>query len=186
MIIVFDDASTMEGDYQNLLDVAFRTAKLWLSIIKVYICPYSKCADILDVFGVLRRDLPHAVIHDTVNDRKYVQPPAAGESFPRHGAGSVSITTDTLNAFLSESLGHSPAALSKHDDVGNHPTDHQGTIDPQVDSSSNIDANFGTKTEENEENILLSSSDVEGILQLNRKGGVNDMNRRFLPGANEL
>jgi hypothetical protein len=40
----------------------------------MYLCPYSTCADAVRAFGLTAEDLPRAVLHDTVNDKKYVQP----------------------------------------------------------------------------------------------------------------
>jgi hypothetical protein len=102
-LLAFDDTTESNESAKDYLDVLFPITKNNLSFLKVYLCPFSKCADVLEVFGIDRSALPRALIHDTVQDVKYVQKPVG--DLPRHGAGIAVITRETMEMFINESLG---------------------------------------------------------------------------------
>jgi len=60
--------------FESLLDVVLPLAKKHLGKVKVYFCPFDKCADVLNAFGLSRSDLPCALIDDTAVGSKFVQP----------------------------------------------------------------------------------------------------------------
>lgn len=59
--------------YESLLQAALPLAKDLVGKVKFYFCPTNTCADVHNVFGLPKQDLPRAVIDDTAAGTKYVQ-----------------------------------------------------------------------------------------------------------------
>ena len=164
LFLVFDDTRTSIESFKELLDVLFPLTKHYLKFLKVYMCPYSRCFDVLNVFQIDRSALPRALIHDTVNDEKYVQRPNGTP--PKHGAGSgATITWESIEIFLKESLGYdisetfstkTPAANTET------PTSELGQSST---STSAVTATITSSTGENEKpEKVYNTKEVDAIL----------------------
>jgi hypothetical protein len=162
LFLVFDDTQTSVESFKELLDVLFPLTKNYLKFLKVYLCPYSRCFDILNVFQIDRSALPRALIHDTVNDEKYVQKPNGTP--PKHGAGSGAIITrESMEIFLKESLGDNIyEAVSTKTPAANTET---LTSDLGLSSTSAAAATIMSGTGENEKHEkLYNTKEVDAIL----------------------
>lgn len=59
--------------YSQLLDAVLPFAKRHVDTLKIYFCPYDKCADAARAFGLNANDLPRFVFDHTARNEKFVQ-----------------------------------------------------------------------------------------------------------------
>jgi len=59
--------------YSQLLDAALPLAKKNIDNLKIYFCPFDKCADAARAFGLSSNDLPRLAFDHTARDVKIVQ-----------------------------------------------------------------------------------------------------------------